>query len=108
MAARAYEINGDAVDASQFIAVACDPSRSVAVEACAGSGKTWLLVARMLRLLLAGAEPSELLPDPAGQLPLRGSWLPSAALVAASSWILAGLIDFGQEPAQMPELLAVD
>src|SRR5436190_22752294 len=61
MAARAYEINGDAVDASQFIAVACDPSRSVAVEACAGSGKTWLLVARMLRLLLAGAEPSELL-----------------------------------------------
>ena len=31
------------------------------VEACAGSGKTWLLVARMLRLLLAGAAPSELL-----------------------------------------------
>jgi ATP-dependent helicase/nuclease subunit A len=61
MAARAYEINGDAVDAGHFIAVACDPARSVAVEACAGSGKTWLLVARMLRLLLAGAEPSELL-----------------------------------------------
>ncbi|MDB5757346.1 MAG: ATP-dependent exonuclease, partial [Burkholderia sp.] len=61
MAARAYEINGDVVDASHFIAVACDPARSVAVEACAGSGKTWLLVARMLRLLLAGAEPSELL-----------------------------------------------
>jgi len=31
------------------------------VEACAGSGKTWLLVSRMIRLLLAGAEPSELL-----------------------------------------------
>jgi ATP-dependent helicase/nuclease subunit A len=31
------------------------------VEACAGSGKTWLLVSRMLRLLLAGAAPSELL-----------------------------------------------
>ena len=61
MAARAYEIDGDAVDAGRFIAVACDPARSVAVEACAGSGKTWLLVARMLRLLLAGAEPSELL-----------------------------------------------
>ena len=61
MAARAYEVNGDAVDAAQFIAVACDPARSVAVEACAGSGKTWLLVARMLRLLLAGAEPSGLL-----------------------------------------------
>jgi ATP-dependent helicase/nuclease subunit A len=61
MTARAYEIDGDAVDAGHFIAVACDPARSVAVEACAGSGKTWLLVARMLRLLLAGAEPSELL-----------------------------------------------
>lgn len=61
MAPRAYEVNGDPVDAAQFIAVACDPARSVAVEACAGSGKTWLLVARMLRLLLSGTEPSELL-----------------------------------------------
>src|SRR5512139_4043108 len=43
------------------IAAALDPTRSTAVEACAGSGKTWLLVSRMLRLLLAGAAPSELL-----------------------------------------------
>lgn len=42
-------------------AVALDPAHSAVVEACAGSGKTWLLVSRMLRLLLAGAEPSELL-----------------------------------------------
>ena len=42
-------------------AAALSPSRSAVVEACAGSGKTWLLVSRMLRLLLAGAEPSELL-----------------------------------------------
>jgi ATP-dependent helicase/nuclease subunit A len=40
---------------------ALDPRRSVVVEACAGSGKTWLLVSRILRLLLAGAEPSEIL-----------------------------------------------
>lgn len=58
---RAYEANGAAVDAAQFTRIACDPARSVVVEACAGSGKTWLLVARMLRLLLAGAEPAELL-----------------------------------------------
>ncbi|HJV76460.1 MAG TPA: UvrD-helicase domain-containing protein [Noviherbaspirillum sp.] len=45
----------------QFTRLACNPERSVVVEACAGSGKTWLLVARMLRLLLAGAQPSELL-----------------------------------------------
>src|SRR3954463_767409 len=45
---------------------------------------------------------------PAARFPIRGSWLPSAAPVAASSWILAGLIDLGQELAQMPELIAVD
>lgn len=59
--AQAYELNGQVVDAMQFTAAACDPHRSVVVEACAGSGKTWLLVARMLRLLLDGAEPAELL-----------------------------------------------
>lgn len=43
------------------IATALDPRANVVVEACAGSGKTWLLVARMVRLLLAGAQPSEIL-----------------------------------------------
>lgn len=57
----AYEIDGTAISAEQFTAQACHPHNSVVVEACAGSGKTWLLVARMLRLLLAGAEPAELL-----------------------------------------------
>ena len=38
-----------------------DPGHSTVVEACAGSGKTWLLVSRLIRLLLAGAAPSELL-----------------------------------------------
>ncbi|MEO8408508.1 MAG: UvrD-helicase domain-containing protein, partial [Oxalobacteraceae bacterium] len=57
----AYEINQQPVGAEAFIASACDPRQSVVVEACAGSGKTWLLVARMLRLLLAGTEPAELL-----------------------------------------------
>ena len=57
----AYEIDGRAVEAQVFTNAACDPKRSVVVEACAGSGKTWLLVARMLRLLLAGVQASELL-----------------------------------------------
>ena len=35
-----------------FNASALDPARSIVVEACAGSGKTWLLVSRILRLLL--------------------------------------------------------
>lgn len=61
MTPRAYEINGAQSDAAHFVARACDPSRSVVVEACAGSGKTWLLVARVLRLLLAGTEPAAIL-----------------------------------------------
>lgn len=40
---------------------ALDPKRSVVIEACAGSGKTWLLVARLVRLLLAGVKPGEIL-----------------------------------------------
>ncbi|MEA9566964.1 UvrD-helicase domain-containing protein [Polynucleobacter sp. AP-Nickl1-40-C4] len=41
--------------------LACDPQRSVIVSACAGSGKTWLLVARMVRLLLDDVKPQEIL-----------------------------------------------
>jgi ATP-dependent helicase/nuclease subunit A len=41
--------------------IALDPKRSIVVEACAGSGKTWLLVSRVLRLLLDGAQPSQIL-----------------------------------------------
>lgn len=40
---------------------ALDPKRSVVVEACAGSGKTWLLVSRVVRLLLEGVAPAEIL-----------------------------------------------
>ena len=48
----AYEHNGHPVSRAAFYAIACDPARSVAVEACAGAGKTWMLVSRMLRALL--------------------------------------------------------
>lgn len=43
------------------VAIACDPQRSVVVEACAGSGKTWLLTARILRCLLQGTPPRAIL-----------------------------------------------
>ena len=45
----AYEHDGKPVGREAFYAIACDPRRSVAVEACAGAGKTWMLVSRILR-----------------------------------------------------------
>ena len=44
-----------------LIVRALDPAHSVVVEACAGSGKTWLLASRIVRLLLAGVAPGEIL-----------------------------------------------
>jgi ATP-dependent helicase/nuclease subunit A len=46
---------------AQLIRQALDPRHSAVVEACAGSGKTWLLVSRIVRLLLDGAAPGEIL-----------------------------------------------
>ncbi|WP_293661118.1 UvrD-helicase domain-containing protein [Rhodoferax sp. OV413] len=57
----AYEINGLHAERVDFYAIACDPRRSVVVEACAGAGKTWMLVSRMVRALLDGAAPHEIL-----------------------------------------------
>lgn len=52
----AYQHNGRPVSAEAFYAIACDPRRSVAVEACAGAGKTWMLVSRIVRALLDGMD----------------------------------------------------
>ena len=61
MSQAAYRIDGQLVDRAAFYAVACDPARSVAVEACAGAGKTWMLVSRILRALLEGTAPQDIL-----------------------------------------------
>ncbi|VTY37115.1 ATP-dependent helicase/nuclease subunit A [Xylophilus ampelinus] len=65
MSQAAYRHNGQLVPRAAFYAVACDPLRSVAVEACAGAGKTWMLVSRILRALLeegdAACLPQEIL-----------------------------------------------
>jgi len=56
----AYRIDGALVAPQDFYRAACDPRRSVVVEACAGAGKTWMLVSRVLRALLDGAAPQEI------------------------------------------------
>lgn len=60
-AVAAYRINGAPVSREAFYALACDPARSIAVEACAGAGKTWMLVSRILRALLDGCAPQDIL-----------------------------------------------
>jgi ATP-dependent helicase/nuclease subunit A len=61
MTGPAYRIDGRVVAPETFYAAACDPRRSIVVEACAGAGKTWMLVSRILRALLDGAQPHEIL-----------------------------------------------
>ena len=61
MKGAAYEVDGQLVDAGQFYEVACDPQRSVVVEACAGAGKTWMLVSRIVRAWLEGTPPPQIL-----------------------------------------------
>lgn len=61
MSAPAYQADGRPVARDAFYTLACDPQRSVVVEACAGAGKTWMLVSRILRALLEGAQPQEIL-----------------------------------------------
>jgi ATP-dependent helicase/nuclease subunit A len=57
----AYCVNQKPVAREAFYALACNPARSVAVEACAGAGKTWMLVSRILRALLDGCAPQDIL-----------------------------------------------
>ena len=89
---------------------ALDPARSVVVEACAGSGKTWLLVSRLLRLLLAGARPGEILAITYTRKAAREieerlrQWLRLLA-VAPEGEALAFLTDRGLESAAALALL---
>jgi ATP-dependent helicase/nuclease subunit A len=77
----AYRIDGGLASRERFYAVACDSRRSVVVEACAGAGKTWMLVSRILRALLDGCAPEEILAitftrKAAGEMRERlGEWL---------------------------------
>lgn len=48
-------------DQQALIDHSLDPRCSAVVSACAGSGKTWLLVSRIFRLLLDGAPPASIL-----------------------------------------------
>ncbi|RSZ36914.1 MULTISPECIES: UvrD-helicase domain-containing protein [unclassified Variovorax] len=104
----AYEHNGRHVTREAFYTVACDPRRSVAVEACAGAGKTWMLVSRILRALLeegdTACEPHEILAitftkKAAGEMRERlDQWLEDFAQRTPEE-LVAQLVMRGMEPA---------
>jgi len=107
MSKAAYEINGDPATREAFYAIACDPRRSVAVEACAGAGKTWMLVSRIVRALLDGAEPHEILAitftkKAAGEMRQRlQEWLADFARETEPQKLVQALVSrgIGQSPA---------
>ena len=113
----AYQHNGAPCTREHFYAVACDPARSVVVEACAGAGKTWMLVSRILRALLEGSAPHEILAitftkKAAGEMRERLlQWLADFACARAGEtpeqWqqrLLDELIARGIEPQRAPSL----
>ncbi|WP_424195815.1 UvrD-helicase domain-containing protein [Ampullimonas aquatilis] len=105
-----YAVNGAGAPYAQFLALACDPARSVVIEACAGSGKTWLLVSRLFRLLLAGVRPNEILAitftRKAAQEMRERLYERLAELASApAARALDMLIETGVAPADAPALL---
>ncbi|APW38390.1 DNA helicase UvrD [Rhodoferax koreense] len=114
MSSPAYEHNGRPVRREAFYAIACDPRRSVAVEACAGAGKTWMLVSRILRALVepregrdAAAAPHEILAitftkKAAGEMRQRlNEWLVEFA-AAEPAHLVAELVARGVSPEAAP------
>jgi ATP-dependent helicase/nuclease subunit A len=111
MTQAAYQANGKPISREAFYAIACDPQRSVVVEACAGAGKTWMLVSRILRALLDGARPHEILAitftrKAAGEMRERlNDWLREfAAPGTPESVRTEALIQRGVSPHEAPLL----
>ena len=101
----AYQLDGRDASREDFYATACDPRRHVVVEACAGAGKTWMLVARIVRALLDGAPPQEILAitftrKAAGEMRTRlADWLREFAAMEPEA--AAGqLVQFGMSTAE--------
>ncbi len=111
MSAPAFRIDDAPASRAAFYTIACDPARSCAVEACAGSGKTWMLVSRMLRALLEGAEPHEILAitftrAAAGEMRQRlGEWLAAFSTPRSThAQRVQALVERGVAPARAEAL----
>jgi ATP-dependent helicase/nuclease subunit A len=107
----AYRLDGQPASREAFYATACDPRRHVCVEACAGAGKTWMLVARIVRALLDGALPHEILAitftrKAAGEMRTRlNNWLREASTMTPAQ-AASKLRQFGLDAAQAEQRAA--
>lgn len=54
-------VNKQTISQELFTAMACSPNQHIWLNACAGSGKTWLLVSRIVRILLQGTPVASIL-----------------------------------------------
>ena len=104
--APSFSLDGRRVEREAFYAVACDPRRHVVVEACAGAGKTWMLVARIVRALVDGAQPQDILAitftrKAAGEMRTRLAKCLREASAYDAAKAAAVLVSFG-----VPELAA--
>ncbi|MBO7411651.1 MAG: UvrD-helicase domain-containing protein, partial [Ottowia sp.] len=104
-----YECDGQPCSPQAFYAAACAPQRSVAVSACAGAGKTWMLVSRIVRALLAGSAPHEILAitftrRAAGEMRARlHEWLRQWAREESDEALAAELVARGMEGPEARE-----
>ena len=104
----AYRLDGRKVSRQDFYATACDPRRHVVIEACAGAGKTWRLVSRIVRALLEGTAPQEILAitftrKAAGEMRTRlAEWLAGFAQLDAVQ-AAEELTQRGVSPAEAPQ-----
>ena len=107
MSPASYQLDGREASREDFYATACDPRRHVVVEACAGAGKTWMLVARIVRALVDGAEPQDILAitftrKAAGEMRTRlADWLREASALSLAQ-AKARLVEYGVPVAEAP------
>jgi ATP-dependent helicase/nuclease subunit A len=105
-------INGQQAEDAQFYAAALDPTCCATVQACAGSGKTWLLAARVVRLLLAGAAPHSIVAitftnKAAAEMRQRiFQWLQELALLEDQAALAARLAEFYVPADALPQAMA--
>lgn len=81
---------------------ATDPHKNATVFASAGTGKTWLLVARLTRLLLSGARPGSILAvtftkKAAGEMQERLQQRLAEFSICPQEELVAGLKEIGEE-----------